>query len=206
MRKMLRRVEEEQCAFELIPQERVAAILPELRAISDAWLAEKKTREKGFSLGFFAEEYVSRFPVAVVKRGERIVAFANVWTSSNNEELSVDLMRHAADSPDGAMDYMFVQLMQWGAAQGFHWFNLGMAPLSGLERHPLAPFWHKLGLLVHRYGEPFYNFGGLRKYKEKFDPVWESRDLAYPGGLTLPRTLADVAALIAGGYTRILRK
>src|SRR6185295_9728019 len=77
MRKMLRRVEDEACAFELVPQDRVHAILPELRAISDSWLAEKKTREKGFSLGFFAEEYVKRFPIAVVRKGEAIVAFAN---------------------------------------------------------------------------------------------------------------------------------
>ena len=41
----------------------------------------------------------------------------------------------------------------------------------------------------------FYNFQGLRAYKEKFNPMWEPRYLAYPGGLALPRILADVAAL-----------
>src|SRR5206468_1593817 len=75
-----------------------APILPELRAISDSWLSEKKAREKGFSLGFFAEDYVRRFPVAVVRREGRIVAFSNIWTSAQNEELSVDLMRHALDA------------------------------------------------------------------------------------------------------------
>ena len=30
--------------------------------------------------------------------------------------------------------------------------------------------------------ETLYNFQGLRAYKEKFDPVWESRYLVYPGG------------------------
>jgi len=206
MRKMLRRVEDEQCAFELVPQERVVDILPDLRTISDAWLAEKKTREKGFSLGFFAEEYVSRFPVAVVKREERIVAFANVWTSANNEELSVDLMRHAADSPDGAMDYMFVQLMQWGAAQGFHWFNLGMAPLSGLENRAIAPLWTRVGALTFRFGENFYNFQGLPQYKEKFDPVWEPTYIASPGGIALPRILTQLAALISGGLRGVFAK
>ena len=52
----------------------------------------------------------------------------------------------------------------------------------------------------------FYNFQGLRAYKEKFDPVWEPRYLAYPGGLALPRVVADVSALIAGGYRRIFTK
>ena len=36
--------------------------------------------------------------------------------------------------------------------------------------------------------------------------MWEPRYLAYPGGLGLPRILADVSALIAGGYRQILMK
>ena len=48
-----------------------------------------------------------------------------------------------------------------------------------------------------------YHFQGLRAYKEKFDPVWEPHYLAYPGGMKLPRILADVSALVAGGYRRI---
>jgi len=206
MRKMIRKVEEETCSFEIVAREDVRAILSELRAISDSWLAEKKTREKGFSLGFFAEEYVARFPMAVVRREERIVAFANVWTSANNEELSVDLMRHATDAPAGVMDYMFVNLMLWGAQQGFHWFNLGMAPLSGLENRSIAPLWNRVGALTFRFGENFYNFQGLRQYKEKFDPVWEPTYIASPGGLALPRILTQLATLISGGLRGVFAK
>jgi hypothetical protein len=49
-------------------------------------------------------------------------------------------------------------------------------------------------------------FQGLRAYKEKFNPAWEPHYLAYPGGMRLPRIIADVSALIAGGYLGILRK
>jgi phosphatidylglycerol lysyltransferase len=79
-----------------------------------------------------------------------------------------------------------------------------MAPLSGFEESPVAPLWNRLGRFVYEHGERFYNFQGLRAYKDKFDPAWEPRYLVYPGGLRLPRILADVAALIAGGYRRIL--
>jgi len=206
MRKMLRRVEEEQCSFEIVPRENVGSMLAELRAISDSWLTEKKTREKGFSLGFFAEEYVARFPVAVVRRGDAIVAFANVWTSADNDELSVDLMRHVIDAPSGVMDYMFVQLMIWGAQQNFRWFNLGMAPLSGLENRSIAPLWTRVGALTFRFGENFYNFQGLRQYKEKFDPVWEPTYIASPGGLALPRILTQLATLISGGLRGVFAK
>ena len=50
--------------------------MPELRAVSDAWLTEKTAGEKGFSLGFFAEEYVARFPVAILEVRDHIEAFA----------------------------------------------------------------------------------------------------------------------------------
>src|SRR5205814_2797467 len=97
MRKMQRKVESEACSFEIVAD--ATPILPELREISDSWLAEKKTREKGFSLGFFSEDYIRRFPIAVVRRGPRVVAFSNVWTSGAHEEASVDLMRHRIDAP-----------------------------------------------------------------------------------------------------------
>jgi phosphatidylglycerol lysyltransferase len=89
-----------------------------------------------------------------------------------------------------------VELMLWGAAQGYRWFNLGMAPLSGLDDSALAPLWSRFGAMIYQHGENFYNFQGLRRYKEKFDPIWEPRYLASPGGLALPSVLFDVVTLI----------
>ena len=68
LRQAHHRGQREQLEFAVIDDEQVRALLPELKNISDAWLAEKKVEEKGFSLGFFEEQYVSRFPVAVVRQ------------------------------------------------------------------------------------------------------------------------------------------
>jgi phosphatidylglycerol lysyltransferase len=209
-RKGLRRAvkdgEKHGVTFELVPAEDTPAIMPVLRGISDRWLEEKSVREKGFSLGRFDEAYVGRYPIALVRHEGTPVAFANVWASANRVELSVDLMRWIPGAPPGMMDFLFVKLMLWGRDNGFHHFNLGMAPLSGLEPRALAPLWNRAGSLVFRFGEHFYNFRGLRHYKEKFDSVWEPKYLASPGGLALPRILANVAALISGGLGGIVRK
>jgi phosphatidylglycerol lysyltransferase len=146
-----------------------------------------------------------RFDCAVVRRGGAVVAFANLWRGSSNE-LSVDLMRYGGDAPKGVIDYLLIECMLWGKTQGFHWFNLGMAPLAGLEEHALAPTWHKLGRMVQRYGEMFYPFEGLRKYKEKFLPEWRPRYFAAPDGLAIAGALLDVTALISGGVGKVLRK
>jgi phosphatidylglycerol lysyltransferase len=198
LRQTHRRAQRDGARFEVVPRSEVPALIPQLREISDAWLADKPGGEKGFSLGYFDARYLACFDCAVVRSGEKIVAFANLWTAGHTE-LSVDLMRYGSDAPKGVMDYLMVEVMLWARAQGYAWFNLGMAPLSGLEEHPLAPAWHKLGRLVQRYGENFYNFEGLRRFKEKFLPVWRPRYLAAPGGLALPGALVDVTTLISGG-------
>jgi phosphatidylglycerol lysyltransferase len=186
-------------SFEMLPRDAVPALLPELSAISSDWLSSKRTSEKGFSLGFFDEAYLKAFPLAVVRQHGQLLAFANVFEGAEKEELSIDLMRHRMHAPNGVMDYLFLELMLWGSAAGYRWFNLGMAPLSGLGSERLSPLWERAGALIFRYGEHFYNFEGLRKYKAKFDPVWSPRYLACPGGLALPIILADIAALVAGG-------
>jgi phosphatidylglycerol lysyltransferase len=141
----------------------------------------------------------------VVRRDGAIVAFANLWRGGRIE-LSVDLMRYNEAAPKGVVDFLLIECMLWGRAQAFKWFNLGMAPLAGLEEHALAPAWHKLGRMVQRYGETFYNFEGLRKFKEKFDPEWRPRYLAAPDGLAMAGALLDVTALISGGVRNVLWK
>jgi phosphatidylglycerol lysyltransferase len=72
-----------------------------------------------------------------------------------------------------------------------------MAPLSGIEQERLAPLWTHVAALAFRHGEHFYNFQGLRQYKEKFHPVWRSKYLVSPGGLALPPTEANVYGVLS---------
>ncbi|MFH0727178.1 MAG: bifunctional lysylphosphatidylglycerol flippase/synthetase MprF [Pseudomonadota bacterium] len=206
LRYIHRKLVKQGCRFEIFPPEDLATELSTLKAISDHWLKEKKVREKGFSLGFFDPAYLQRLPVAVVRIDDRIVAFANIWQGGEREELTIDLMRYAPESPRGVMEFLFIELMLWGAGEGYRWFNLGMAPMTGMETNEAAPLWHKIGGMVARFGEHFYNFKGLRQYKEKFNPVWRPKYLACPGGLALPRMLTDIGALVSGGIKGIFFK
>jgi phosphatidylglycerol lysyltransferase len=144
--------------------------------------------------------------MALVWQGERLVAFANMFLNETKQEASVDLMRHVPDGPAGIMDYLFVELMQWARGEGYRWFNLGMAPLAGLHNRRQAPLWNRFGALVFGRGERFYNFRGLQRYKDKFDPEWEPRYMAVPGGIALPMILTNVASLISGGLSGVVRR
>jgi phosphatidylglycerol lysyltransferase len=205
-RQILRRFEKDGATFRFVDRADVPGILPQLRAVSDEWLAEKNSAEKGFSLGFFDDTYLAHFPVAVIERKGRIDAFANLWLGAGKAEMSIDLMRYRRDARKSVMEALFVHLMQWGHKQGYRRFAMGMAPLSGFEASPVAPLWNRLGAFLYAHGDAVYNFQGLRAYKEKFNPVWEPHYPAYPGGLRLPRIMVDVSALVAGGYRRVFQK
>jgi phosphatidylglycerol lysyltransferase len=207
LRQAHHRAQRDGLRFEVVPATGVDALLGDLEAVSDAWLSQKQTREKGFSLGFFDPDYLRRMPVAVVRDDHGSpVAFANLMPGAEHEELSCDLMRYRPGIRTGIMDFLFVELLLWGKADGYRWFNLGMAPLSGFEDRVLAPLWSRLGALLFRHGEDFYNFQGLRQFKEKFDPAWQPRYLVSPGGVVLPRVLANVASLVSGGLGGIVTR
>jgi phosphatidylglycerol lysyltransferase len=204
LRRTNKKVSEAGCTFEIVPPDISDAFLAELKQVSDTWLDAKSAGEKGFSLGFFQPDYIRRCPIAVVRSNGRVIAFANIWKGAGHAELSIDLMRYLPDSPHGVMEYLFIQIMLWGKESGYAWFSLGMAPLAGIDAEPLAPLWNQIAALTFRHGEHFYNFQGLRQYKDKFDPVWTPKYLASPGGFALPVILANLATLISGGLKRLL--
>jgi type IV secretory pathway VirJ component len=102
------------------------------------------------------------------------------------------------------MEYLFIRLIQCFREQGYHTLSLGMVPLSGFHAHRLAPQWHRLVRVIWSFGRRFYNFQGLRAFKEKFDPVWEPRYLAASGWFGPYLALVDIAALIGGGVRATL--
>ena len=193
--------------FEILTGTAIEQAMPILRNISDAWLRQKSTKEKGFSLGFFQEAYLLRTDIAVIKDPKgKIKAFANLWQTASKQELSIDLMRYNPDSPKGIMDFLFAELLLWGQKEHYQWFSLGMAPLAGLESRPLSPFWHKMGATIFQMGDQFYNFEGLYEYKAKFAPQWQPRYLAAPTGFSMPIILMTITRLISGGWQGIFSK
>jgi phosphatidylglycerol lysyltransferase len=95
------------------------------------------------------------------------------------------------------MEFIVTEIMLGGRTRGYRWFNLGMAPIGGLERHGLAPFWQRIGRMIYRQSEHFRDPESYRRFAEPLDPVWRPKYLALPGGPRTPRILRDIASLIA---------
>lgn len=198
-RNSINKINKEGFSFQIIRAVDIDPILPALKQLSDQWLNHKKSREKGFSLGFFTDAYMRFFDVAVVRKDDQIVAFANLLHTDMPNEISIDLMRYGDSAPKGAMDYLLTSIMLWAKEESYHKFNLGMAPLAGLDNDELAPFWHRLGSSIFRMGNEFYDFKGLHHYKEKFHPHWNPVYLALPRGGHLARVIFTITNAISGG-------
>lgn len=193
--------------FKIIEASEVKALLPTLEVISSSWLKAKQGREKGFSVGYFSAAYLCATPMALVYLNDELVAFSNVWASAAKIEFSVDLMRYQPSlSGSNIMDFLFTELLQWGKQQGYQLFNLGMAPMSGLTDRALVPFWTKIAKTVYKKGNKFYNFQGLRRYKDKFNPRWEAKYLICYGGLSLPVVVGSLVTLTSRGTTGVFKK
>ena len=200
-RQILRRAERDGVTFRVVPPAEIAHRMHELADVSSHWLRAKEITERQFSIGYFGEDYLRRFPCAVVEArgGQRLLAFANLLEGPRHEELSVDLMRYRTDGPS-VMDFLLLSTMLYGKSQGYRTFNLGMAPLASVGEHRDARIGERLAGLLFRRGDHWYNFQGVRFYKQKFDPEWVPRYMAYQSALEWPVALAHVSALIAGSW------
>jgi phosphatidylglycerol lysyltransferase len=206
LRRAWRKAAEEGAAFEVVSGAALAPLVPQLQLISDQWLAHHAGGEKGFTMGAFAAPYVQEFPVALVRFEGRPAAFATLWTTAGRSAFSMDLMRYADEAPKNIMDYLFVELIAWGRAQGYEAFEFGMAPLSGLEDRPLAPIMSRVGNLLFERAEEIYNFQGVRRYKGKYDPAWQPRYVAGPHKWSIPILMADIGLLASGGAAGLTKR
>ena len=183
-----------------------SAPLDELKVISDAWLKNKHSKEKQFSLGSFSKPYLDNFTIATIKFEGRIIAFVNLLETNQHYSASIDLMRFAQNIPKLTMEFLMIGLILHYKEKGFKYFSLGMVPLSGMQRRRGAPLIQRLGALVFRRGGRFYNFQGLRRFKDKFATHWEPRYMAVPAGLDPFVALIDTTMLISGGLTGLKKK
>jgi len=173
------KITKEGFTFDVLTPPFSAETFATLKEISDNWLDGRK--EKGFSLGFFSESYLSTAPIAVVRNQQQeIVAFASFMPTYQTGLASIDLMRHDPEkAPNGTMDFLFIQLFDYFKEQGYQQFDLGMAPLANVGTFRSSFLQERIAYLVYTFGSRFYSFEGLREYKQKYAASWFPRYILY---------------------------
>lgn len=159
-------------------------LLQQLRAVSDDWLRTLHRSELSFSQGFFKEEELRNQTVLTLENADgKILAFLNLIPGATPQEANFDLMRRTEDAPGGAMDFLFTNMFLHLKNEGFSTCNLGLVPMSGLD-NPSTLSENLLKLAYERVPR-FASYKSLRFFKEKFNPVWETKYIAYDSQLDL---------------------
>lgn len=192
-------------SFDVVFPDEHSSIMDRLEVISSTWLSQQAGQEKGFSLGRFDRKILAQQPVAVAMKDGVIVAFSNLWSSGDGQELSLDLMRYQDNIMVGVIDYLLVETMLWGSQKGYAAFSLGMAPLAGLEEEKNLKVMSYLCRMAFKHGDRLYGFKGIRRFKKKFNPEWEAVYLFAPRQRQMPSALKNLALLSAGGYKGLFK-
>jgi len=111
------KVESGELEFKILNPPFDKKLFNQLKEVSDEWLGKRKERD--FSIGWFDESYLNRSPIAIIKKDDKIIAFANLMPLYDNQSMSIDLMRSKNDIPSGTMDALFIRLMEWSKSQGY---------------------------------------------------------------------------------------
>ena len=197
-RNVLSRFKRDGYEFELLSPNSIDTNLYEnLKEISDEWLDGRN--EMGFSLGIMDKIYLNRSQVGIIKSIETqtIIGFVSLIPKYDKDKsTSIDLMRFRKEVPSNTMTFIIINLILLLKAEEFEMLNLGMAPLSNVGDEQNAHFKEKIAHLIFKYGKNIYSFNGLRKYKEKFNPIWKGRYLAYEDLTLLPASLIEATILI----------
>lgn len=161
--------------------------------INKSWLTLEGRREMSFALGRFEHDYIAASSIFYIQDPNgQIIAFVNEIPAYQKGMANIDLMRHMREIPNGMMDYLFAKYFINLKQRGFEKFNLGLAPLAGYS--PTAgSTGEQLVFRLINYLDRFFSFSGLRSYKQKFDPVWQSAYLVYQGS---PVSLVPIALAI----------
>ena len=199
LRYALKRAQRDGLTAQWLHAEGVTARFDDLALISTAWLEARRGEEKGFSVAGFEPNFLARQRVALVSEHGRPVAFASVMTTRAGDEATLGLLRSVATESPVTIDFLVTWMAATLREQGFTRFSLGVAPLAGVAPAPLSTRWGQIAALICRHGDRFYNFQGLRAFKNKFNPVWEPRYFVSSGALGPFVALADAVALIGAG-------
>jgi phosphatidylglycerol lysyltransferase len=169
-------------------------LLQQLRAVSDAWLRMLQRTELNFSQGTFDEQELKNQCVLTLENAEgKVFTFINLIPGRTPEEANFDLMRRTEDAPPGTMDFMFVKMFFYLQSKGYKTCNLGMVPMSGLDRSGSLP--ENVLKIAYERLPRFSVYKSLRQFKDKFDPVWETTYVAFDSQLdmmNLPLALREV--------------
>lgn len=159
----------------------------QMEQISRSWLTNKGGSEMNFSMGHFDPEGDNaQWTALAIDHTRRVHAFVTFVPIYGRHGWGVDLMRRSEQSAPGTMELLLVRSIEHLKQCGAEMISLGLAPLSNVNNNSETFLDTSIDFLTQRFGNLSHS-QSLFKFKQKFQPKWESRYLAFSNTLILPK-------------------
>lgn len=163
----------------------------QLRGISEMWVGDKGLPEMGFTLGTLEEarDPEVRLALAVAPSGDvdGFLTWLPVYGDSGTiHGWTLDLMRRRDGGFGPVMEFLIGSSARQFSEEGAQLMSLSGAPLA----HDYPPDAGAIAALSDKLAEtlePVYGFRSLHRFKEKFNPRYETLYLLYGDEGDLPR-------------------
>lgn len=191
------------------------ALVSRLKSISDEWLSRGRS-ERGFVMGYFSEEYINLCDIFVARdQVGTIQAFINLVPAAwDHEEVTYDMLRYSSTALGNVNDFILIELIKSIKDKGYLRLNLGLSPLANIDEENEKGVVPKAMGLVYSNIDKLYSFSGLYRFKNKYEPHWRERYIAYRGGIrgftkvmnALLKTMKKTAQPIGLKRSKFLKK
>ncbi|UVE93910.1 bifunctional lysylphosphatidylglycerol flippase/synthetase MprF [Dietzia sp. B32] len=195
-------------------REQPAAVLAQVREISEQWVGDKELPEMGFTLGTVEEALDDDVRIALAVDSGGVVQAALSWLpvyrggpDGGVRGWTLDLMRKRnGPGANNMVEFLIARSALEFKDEGADYVSLSGAPLarSGDDDDEVAVLDRGLDLLGQAL-EPYYGFRSLHQFKAKFNPRIEPVYLCFRDEADLPRIgVAIGRAYLPGATTRQL--
>ena len=166
------------------------AIVDQVRAISEEWVADKGLPEMGFTLGGLDELADPEVRCLLAVDADRTVHGVTSWLPVHCDGAVVgwtlDFMRRRETGFRGVTEFLIASAVQRFQAEDAQFLSLSGAPLARVDRGEQPAVLQRLLDVIGHALEPVYGFRSLLAFKAKFQPEYRPLHLSYPDPATLP--------------------
>ena len=157
--------------------------LKDMAAVDKDW-QDRSGAARGGTMGRFSAAYVADQLVFLAYQNGRLIAFASFHHS--NHQWCLDLMRAAADAPNGTMHALVTRALSDAVERGVPQVSLAATPACPDQSSRLMRA--AAMQVVARSGGP-----GLRQFKSCFAPDWQPLYVATRTRVGMAGAFADIA-------------
>lgn len=174
-----------------IPQQ----YLDQLQMVNQEWISMKRQQERGFSMTLrrlpHERDEDCQFILAI--KDSVIYAYIAMVPIYAANGSSLDVMRRRKDVPNGIMEFLILQAINYYQEKNIHKLSLNFAVFRNSQANTKSSLLSHLRQLIESSLYKLFKSDNLYSFNSKFLPLWEDRFLAFQHLRYLPVLLFFIA-------------